>query len=284
MAVANKLAKKQSDDNAATLRKMINQMAPGIQRALPAMIGKERFIRCALTAISNNSDLAKCTQSSFIGALMNAAQLGLEPNTPLGQAYLIPYGGTVQFQLGYKGLIELARRAGITIQVHEIGDKDIFQYEYGLEPKLRHVPNLVDRGRVIGYYCVWKNKDGQFGIEVASKSEIDKFAREKSKAYKSGPWKTDFDAMAKKTVIKRALKYAPVAVELAEAIAADNSVKNVTAAEIGSEGFDISLVKNEIPEEEPEAAQPAVDQKTGEVIDAEVIDRPEPDDPGESLI
>lgn len=259
-------------------------MAPGIERALPAMIGKERFIRCALTAISNNSDLAKCTQSSFIGALMNAAQLGLEPNTPLGQAYLIPYSGAVQFQLGYKGLIELARRAGITIQVHEIGDKDVFQYEYGLEPKLRHVPNLVDRGRVIAYYCVWKNKDGQFGIEVASKSEIDKFAREKSKAYKSGPWKTDFDAMAKKTVIKRALKYAPVAVELAEAIAADNSVKNVTAAEIGSEGFDISLVKNEIPEEEPEAAQPAVDQKTGEVIDAEVVDRPEPVDPGESLI
>ncbi|MGF2565423.1 hypothetical protein ACQUWZ_26420, partial [Ralstonia pseudosolanacearum] len=78
--------------------------------------------------------------------------------------------------------------------------------------------------------------------------------------------------------------YAPVAVEVGDAIAADNSVKNVTAAEIGSEGFDISLVKNEIPEEEPEAAQPAVDQKTGEVIDAEVIDRPEPDDPGESLI
>ena len=282
MAVANKLAKK--SDNSATLRNLVNQMAPGIERALPAMIGKERFIRCALTAISNNSDLAKCTQSSFIGALMNAAQLGLEPNTPLGQAYLIPYSGAVQFQLGYKGLIELARRAGITIQVHEIGDKDVFQYEYGLEPKLRHVPNLVDRGRVIAYYCVWKNKDGQFGIEVASKSEIDKFAREKSKAYKSGPWKTDFDAMAKKTVIKRALKYAPVAVELAEAIAADNSVKNVTAAEIGSEGFDISLVKNEIPEEEPEAAQPAVDQKTGEVIDAEVVDRPEPVDPGESLI
>ena len=284
MAVANKLAKKQSDDNAATLRKMINQMAPGIQRALPAMIGKERFIRCAISAVSNSNELANCSQTSFLGALMNAAQLGLEPNTPLGQAYLIPYGGTVQFQLGYKGLIELARRAGITIQVHEIGEKDVFQYEYGLEPKLRHVPNLGDRGRVIGYYCVWKNKDGQFGIEVASRSEVEAFAKEKSKAFKSGPWKTDFDAMAKKTMIKRALKYAPVAVEVAEAIAADNSVKNVLVSDVDSEGFDINLVKDEAPKEEEPKAQPAVDQKTGEVIDAEVIDRPEPDDPGESLI
>ncbi len=285
MAVANKLKKRQEgEEAAANLRKMVNQMAPGIERALPGMIGKERFIRCALTAISNNSELAECTQASFIGALMNAAQLGLEPNTPLGQAYLIPYGGAVQFQLGYKGLIELARRAGITIQVHEIGERDIFQYEYGLDPKLRHVPNLGDRGRVIGYYCIWKNKDGQFGIEVASRSEIEAFAREKSKAYKSGPWKTDFDAMAKKTMIKRSLKYAPVAVELAEAIAADNSIKNTSIAEIESDGFDINFVKDEAPKEKEPEAQPKVDQKTGEVIDAEIVDRPEPVDPGESLI
>ena len=282
MAVANKLAKK--TDDSATLRALVNQMAPGIQRALPAMIGNDRFIRCSLSAISNNPEIAKCSQTSFIGALMNAAQLGLEPNTPLGQAYLIPYSGVIQFQLGYKGLIELAKRAGITVQVHEICERDTFEYEYGLEPKLRHIPKLGDRGKTIGYYCVWKNKDGQFGIEVASKSEIEAFAKEKSKAYKSGPWKTDFDAMAKKTLIKRALKYAPVAVEVGDAIAADNSVKNVLASDIESDGFDINFVKDEAPQEEKPKAQPAVDQKTGEVIDAEVIDRPEPDDPGESLI
>ena len=261
MAVANKLAKK--TDNSATLRALVNQMAPGIQRALPAMIGKDRFIRCSLSAISNNPEIAKCSQTSFIGALMNAAQLGLEPNTPLGQAYLIPYSGVIQFQLC---------------------ERDTFEYEYGLEPKLRHIPKLGDRGKTIGYYCVWKNKDGQFGIEVASKSEIEAFAKEKSKAYKSGPWKTDFDAMAKKTLIKRALKYAPVAVEVGDAIAADNSVKNVLASDIESDGFDINFVKDEAPQEEKPKAQPAVDQKTGEVIDAEVIDRPEPADPGESLI
>ena len=285
MALGNKIAKKKDGEvSPATLRHLVSQMAPGIQRALPAMIGKERFIRCAQSAISNNAKLAECTQNSFIGALMSAAQLGLEPNTPLGQAYLIPYSGVVQFQLGYKGLIELARRAGITIQVHEICEKDLFEYEYGLDPKLRHVPSLTGRGKVIGYYCLWKNKDGQYGIEVASRSEIDAFAKEKSQAYKNGPWKTDFDAMAKKTMIKRALKYAPVAVEGGNGIAADNTVKNVSLKDIESDGFDINLVKDETPQEEPEPAKPIADQKTGEVIDAEVIDRPEPDDPGESLI
>lgn len=285
MALGNKIAKKKDGEvSPATLRHLVSQMAPGIQRALPAMIGKERFIRCAQSAISNNAKLAECTQNSFIGALMSAAQLGLEPNTPLGQAYLIPYSGVVQFQLGYKGLIELARRAGITIQVHEICEKDLFEYEYGLDPKLRHVPSLTGRGKVIGYYCLWKNKDGQYGIEVASRSEIDAFAKEKSQAYKNGPWKTDFDAMAKKTMIKRALKYAPVAVEVGNGIAADNTVKNVSLKDIESDGFDINLVKDETPQEEPEPAKPIADQKTGEVIDAEVIDRPEPDDPGESLI
>ena len=289
MALGNKIAKKKDGEvSPATLRHLVSQMAPGIQRALPAMIGKERFIRCAQSAISNNAKLAECTQNSFIGALMNAAQLGLEPNTPLGQAYLIPYSGKVQFQLGYKGLIELARRAGITIQVHEICEKDVFEYEYGLDPKLRHVPSLGNRGKVIGYYCLWKNKDGQFGIEVASRSEIDAFAKEKSQAYKSGPWKTDFDAMAKKTMIKRALKYAPVAVEVGDGIAADNTVKNVSLKDIESDGFDINLVKDETPEEEPEPAKPIADQKTGEIIDAEIIppepERPEPVDPGEQSL
>ena len=289
MALGNKIAKKKDGEvSPATLRHLVSQMAPGIQRALPAMIGKERFIRCAQSAISNNAKLAECTQNSFIGALMSAAQLGLEPNTPLGQAYLIPYSGVVQFQLGYKGLIELARRAGITIQVHEICERDVFEYEYGLDPKLRHVPSLTGRGKVIGYYCLWKNKDGQYGIEVASRSEIDAFAKERSQAYKNGPWKTDFDAMAKKTMIKRALKYAPVAVEVGNGIAADNTVKNVSLKDIESDGFDINLVKDETPEEEPEPAKPIADQKTGEIIDAEIIppepERPEPVDPGEQSL
>ena len=93
---------------------MIKVLEPEIKRALPSVITPERFTRMALSAINNTPKLAECTQMSFLAALMNAAQLGLEPNTPLGQAYLIPYQnkGTLecQFQLGYKGLINLAYR------------------------------------------------------------------------------------------------------------------------------------------------------------------------------
>ena len=290
MATRNTLAGKRAGENkvdkAKNLRSLVDRMAPGIAKALPAMIGRDRFIRAAMSAISNTPALADCTQDSFLGALMSSAQLGLEPNTPLAQAYLIPYAGKVQFQIGYKGMIELARRAGITIQTHEIKERDQFEYEYGLEPKLKHVPAFGDRGQTIGYYCVWRGKDGQFGMEVSTKEEITKFAKEKSQAFSKGPWKTDFDAMAKKTVIKQALKYAPISVELDGAVAADEGVKNVTPDQVLTDSFDVTLVPSE-----------NVDDETGEVIDAEVVkkqqqepaaepapERPEPVDPGESLI
>ena len=99
-----------------TIKDWIKTMEPEIKKALPNVITPERFTRMALTAVSVNPKLAECTPRSFMGALMNAAQLGLEPNTPLGQAYLIPFKNKgvmeVQFQIGYKGLIDLAYRSG----------------------------------------------------------------------------------------------------------------------------------------------------------------------------
>ena len=83
-----------------------------ISKALPRVMTSERFSRMVLTAITQTPKLAQCSPQSFIGAMLNAAQLGLEPNTPLGQAYLIPYGNQCQFQIGYKGLIDLAHRSG----------------------------------------------------------------------------------------------------------------------------------------------------------------------------
>ena len=116
--IKKSLAKKAEQTNAVKLNKgmsisdMIKALEPEIKRALPSVITPERFTRMALSAINNTPKLAECTQMSFLAALMNAAQLGLEPNTPLGQAYLIPFQNKgvleCQFQLGYKGLINLA--------------------------------------------------------------------------------------------------------------------------------------------------------------------------------
>ena len=136
---------------------------------------------------------------SFLAALMNAAQLGLEPNTPLGQAYLIPYNNKgkmeCQFQIGYKGLIDLGYRNPQMqiISAHAVYENDEFEYELGLNPKLEHRPTLGERGEVRLFYGMFKLTNGGFGFEVMSKTAIDAFAKEYSKAFDSSfsPWKTN---------------------------------------------------------------------------------------------
>lgn len=211
---------------------LLKRMHTQIEKALPSVITPERFTRIALTAYSRNEKLQECTAESFLGSMMQAAQLGVEPNTPLGQAYLIPYRNKgvmeVQFQLGYRGMIDLAYRSGEVqnIQAHEVYENDTFEYELGLEPKLRHIPALKDRGQVILYYAVFKLTNGGVGFEVMSKEDVEAFAKKKSKTYGTGPWQSDFDAMAKKTLVKRLLKFAPLKSDFVRAVTADETIKS----------------------------------------------------------
>ena len=215
------------------IKQWIVAMKPQIEAALPKVITAERFTRMALTAVSSNPKLADCTPKSFMGALMQAAQLGLEPNTPLGQAYLIPYRNKgvmeVQYQTGYKGLIELAHRSGQfkNIEAHTVFENDEFEYEYGLEPKLVHKPALKDRGGIIAFYAVFTLVNGGFGFEVMSKEDIDAHAKKYSQGFNSSysPWKTSYESMAKKTVLKQLLKYAPIRTEFAREMTADETIK-----------------------------------------------------------
>ena len=211
---------------------LLKRMHTQIEKALPSVITPERFTRIALTAYSRNEKLQECTAESFLGSMMQAAQLGVEPNTPLGQAYLIPYRNKgvmeVQFQLGYRGMIDLAYRSGEVqnIQAHEVYENDTFEYELGLEPKLRHIPALKDRGNVILYYAVFKLTNGGVGFEVMSREDVEAFAKKKSKTYGTGPWQSDFDAMAKKTLVKRLLKFAPLKSDFVRAVTADETIKS----------------------------------------------------------
>lgn len=214
------------------LQSLIRSMQGEIAKALPSVITPERFTRMLFTAISRNPQLVECTPESFMGAMMQAAQLGVEPNTPLGQAYLIPYRNhgrlECQFQLGCKGLIDLAYRSGdvTDISAHEVHENDAFEYELGLTPKLTHRPAMKNRGPVIAYYAVFHTKNGGYGFQVMSKDDVEAFAKKASKSFNSGPWQTYFDEMAKKTVLKKALKYAPMRAEFAKAIAADGTIKS----------------------------------------------------------
>ena len=242
-----------------TLKGYLQAMMPEIKKALPTVMTPERFTRIVMTTISTNPALQKCTPQSFLGAVMQAAQLGVEPNTPLGQAYLIPYGNQVQFQLGYKGLIDLAYRSGEvqSLQAHEVYEHDTFEYELGLNPKLKHIPALTNRGDVILYYAVIKFKNGGEGFEVMSKEDVEAFAKAKSKTYGRGPWQTDFDEMAKKTVLKKVLKYAPMKTDFIRAVATDETVKSSAAEQMADLPDETVTIDTE--------AQVVVDKETGEV-------------------
>lgn len=242
-----------------TLQQYIKKMEGEIAKALPSVMTPERFSRIVLSALSSNPKLAKTTPQSFLAAMMNAAQLGLEPNTQLGHAYLIPYQNKgvleCQFQIGYQGMIELARRDGnVTVmQARTVYANDEFTYEYGLNPDLKHVPTRQARGEPIFFYGMFRLKNGGFGFEVMSVEDIRDHAKRYSKSYSNGPWKTNFEEMAQKTVLKRALKYAPMSSEFVLGMAQDETIKR----EISEDMFSIPTVELEVNEE------------TGEVIDAE---------------
>lgn len=244
-----------------SIQDYIEVMKPAIQAALPSVMTPERFTRITLSALSANSKLKECSPQSFLGAMMTAAQLGLEPNTPLGQAYLIPFRNhnqlECQFQLGYKGLIDLAYRSGEVsiIQAHSVHENDEFTYELGLDPKLKHVPAKTNRGKPIAYYAMFKTKDGGYGFQVMSIDEINEHARKFSKSFGNGPWQTNFDEMAKKTVLKKVLKYAPLKSDFVRGIAQDGTTKT----EISSDMAEMPDVTEYID----------IDAETGEVINAE---------------
>ncbi len=251
-----------------TMQQYVKSMEAEIAKALPSVITPERFSRIVLTALSTNPKLQECTPQSFLGAMMTAAQLGVEPNTALGQAYLIPFKNKgvmeCQFQLGYKGLIDLAYRSGevSNIQAMEVYENDVFEFEYGLEPKLRHVPAKTNRGDVIYYYAIFKMKDGGYNFAVMSVDDAIAHGKKFSKTYGIGPWQTNFDEMAKKTVLKKVLKYAPLKSDFVRAVAQDETIKK-----------DLSDDMSFVPDDtviEAEAAEVVeiVNEETGEIINA----------------
>lgn len=251
-------ANKSIKDDKKSIKQLIQIMQPEIEKALPSVITPERFTRIALSAISNNPTLQECDGTSFLGAMMQAAQLGLEPNTPLGQAYLIPYKNNkkgiteCQFQIGYKGLIELAHRSGEfkNIAAHVVYDNDVFEYEYGLESKLVHKPALKNRGNAYAYYAVYTLVNGGHGFIVMSKEDVESHQKKYSKA-KFSPWNTNFDEMAKKTVLKQLLKYAPIKTEFARNIIQDETVKTKLSNDMSSEQNEMEYIDVESREAEP---------------------------------
>lgn len=261
-----KTMQKSSSAPASSMRNFIMKMSDQIKTALPANITGERMCRIAMTAISKNPKLAECTQNSFMGALLTSAQLGLECNTPLGQAYLIPfYNGKTkamdcEFQLGYQGLIDLCYRTKLykTIQARIVYEGDDFLYQYGMEEKLIHRPQEQSTTPIY-VYAYYELINGAKSFEVMSWDSIMEYAKKYSMAVQKGyssPWNTNPEEMAKKTLLKKVLKYAPKAVEVAEAVAQDSAIIKTNIVQDGGKTYlDKEILDVDITPAEPVAEE-----------------------------
>lgn len=200
-----------------------------IAAALPKHMSADRMARVALTTINKTPKLAQCTQESFFAALMTCSQLGLEPDGRL--AHLIPYGTQCQLIIDYKGLVDLAYRSKEVLSIHAdvIYEGDEFEYDLGQVKK--HTPwnwrkdKPASKGNLLGAYCIVKMQ-GAEKHEVMSLDEIEAI-KKRSKSSSSGPWVTDFNEMAKKTVFKRASKWIPLSPEVRDAAAADDDYEPI---------------------------------------------------------
>ena len=195
--------------------------------ALPKHMTPERMARIVTTEIRKTPALVNCEQGSFLGAVIQCAQLGLEPGNSLGHAYILPYGKQAQLIIGYKGMIDLARRSGqiISISARVVRDGDFFEYEFGLDESLAHRPaEDGSEGEITHVYAVARLKDGGRQFEVMSKAQVIA-VQNQSKAGKSGPWVSHWEEMAKKTVIRRLFKYLPVSVEIQRAVMLDEKAE-----------------------------------------------------------
>lgn len=208
------------NDPVAAVGQLMVKFRRQIEAALPKHVTADRLMRVCLTEMRRNPSLQRCDPMSFLGAVVTAASLGLEPGGALGQCYLIPYGKEVNFQIGYRGQIDIARRSGniVSISARCIYEGDDFEIEYGTDEKLTHIPRFKS-DKILYVYAVAQLKDGGTQFEVMSTEAIEKHRKQYSKS--ANVWNTAWDEMAKKTLVRRLFKMLPTSIELASALDAE---------------------------------------------------------------
>lgn len=235
--IKNAVAKQEK----VTIPQLIEKNIDKLAMVLPKGMDAKRIARIAITNLRTNPKLAQCTPESFVSALFQSATLGLEPGVE-GQAYLIPYtnskniGGNwvkvneVQFQIGYKGLVELYYRHPntSTITIEEVHENDIFEMDLGTNQTIKHVPVFKDRGEVICFYAIATMKDGNKIIKVMSLDECLEHGRKHSKGFDSNTsnWVKERNAMCKKTVLIQLMKVLPKSIDMQRALAMDCTTKS----------------------------------------------------------
>lgn len=233
---------------------------PSIKSVAASHMRPDRVYRLLVASVSKTPALQKCTMESIFRSGLQAVELGLEPGSAVGEGYLVPYGNQCTFIPGYRGLISLAFRSGhvLSVKANVVFQGDKFEYEEGLEPKLRHIPDFNATREVaqITYaYCIVKLDGGGMIYDVMTRTEIDNI-RKRSKSGQNGPWVTDFAEMAKKTVTRRCLKYAPMSVEMSKALALDHAIEE------GNGTIDAEFESLDLDE-----SQPAEENKSDKLVE-----------------
>lgn len=259
---------------AKTLKGMLEM--PAYKNKFNEMLGKKAagFMSSIIAVTNNNKYLAKANPATVIGAAAQAAMLDLPINQSLGFAYIVPYGSEAQFQLGYKGYIQLAQRSG---QYVDIGAKTVYEGELEYENRLLDKFKFGERtgDKVIGYLAYFRLTNGFEKMLFMELDEMIAHAKKYSKNYKGGTDKwglTDFNTMAEKTVLKRLLsKYGPLSIEnvqMSQALSNDGSVISMNKDGEFDVDFDGETIDAEY--EEPAAEEHGGDtyNVAGEIIDA----------------
>lgn len=239
--------KKSAQQKLDDIRELFTTKRAQLQACLGREVSLERFCQVAIMAIQANPTLLNCTKLTLFSSVASAIKLNLEIDER-GHAYLIPYKQTCQLIIGYRGLMELARRSGSIqkIVARRVREDEQFEVLQGTEERIAHGYKRDSKAPVVAYYAVAtyvaKNADGDLvdftQFEVMDMDEIEAI-RSRSKAKDNGPWVTDYDEMAKKTVVRRLCKYLPLTPVAAEAIALDGED---ALGKKPSYGFDFSEV------------------------------------------
>jgi len=244
-----------------------------IAQALPRHMTAERMAMVVFSEIRKNPKIAECSKESLVAAVLAASQLGLEPG-PLGHVYLVPYWNSktrsadVQLQIGYKGMLELARRSGEIEDIYGyvVYEADEFEYVLGTDRTLRHRPALVSmeqRGRPIGAYAVARIKGAtRPSFEFMPWDEIESRRDRFSKNCRDrdgkliGPWRDSPEEMAVKTVVRHLWKWLPISIEVQRQVEEqDGSVRvNVKSEPFRPDAIDVGRAT---PEALPSVSQEA---------------------------
>lgn len=220
---------KTTTDPGLRMQELIERMKPEMARALPRHVTPDRMARIVMTAVRTTPRLAECTPVSFLGCLMSLAQLGLEPNTNLGYAYLIPRNNKKRnavectLLIGYQGMLELSRRSGLVDRVyaHVVRAGDTFEYTLGTDDAIRHVPAGDDERETrpithVYAVAVIKSSGASRPFVVLTRSQVEA-RRRRSMAANDGPWITDYEAMCLKTAVRALWTWLPRSAEVARA-------------------------------------------------------------------